>query len=137
MQQLLQFLDNSPPAFPVLACQSNGIQFIPNAINPGSLFLLRSKKHLACLHLAAWVRCMYMLPVHFPDYITCTYTAQAKGDHAVCGQKTFTTVEDRAVEKDVIERVIEHHPVEKKYVVETRPAGEHELHDKRQVSHLS
>lgn len=61
---------------------------------------------------------------------------QAQGERrgTVCNTKTYTTVEDRPVEKEVIERVIEHHPVEKKFVVETRPAGEHELHDQRRVS---
>lgn len=60
---------------------------------------------------------------------------QAGGEHkaAACDKKTFTTVEDRPVEKEVIEKVIEHHPVEKKFVVETRPAGEQELHNQRRV----
>ena len=60
---------------------------------------------------------------------------QAQGERKgmVCGSKTYTTTEDRPVEKEVIERVIEHHPVEKKFVVETRPAGEHELKDQHRV----
>ncbi|BDA49770.1 hypothetical protein COCOBI_14-3900 [Coccomyxa sp. Obi] len=55
---------------------------------------------------------------------------------AACDTKYYTTVEDRPVEKEVIERVVEHHPVEKKFVVETRPAGEHELTDKRKDESL-
>ena len=51
----------------------------------------------------------------------------------VCDTKYYTTVEDRPVEKEIIERVVEHHPVEKKFVVETRPAGEHELTPQRRV----
>ncbi|BDA49769.1 hypothetical protein COCOBI_14-3890 [Coccomyxa sp. Obi] len=50
--------------------------------------------------------------------------------------KEFTKVEDRPVEKDVVERVVEHHPVEKKFVTETRPAGEHELTHQRQDESL-
>ena len=42
----------------------------------------------------------------------------------VCGQKTFTEVEDRPVVKERVERYVEHHPVEKQYVVETRFVGE-------------
>ncbi|BDA49766.1 hypothetical protein COCOBI_14-3860 [Coccomyxa sp. Obi] len=52
---------------------------------------------------------------------------------AVCDTKYYTTVEDRPVEKEIVERVVEHHPVEKKFVVETRPAGEHELADQRRT----
>ncbi|BDA49768.1 hypothetical protein COCOBI_14-3880 [Coccomyxa sp. Obi] len=53
----------------------------------------------------------------------------------VCDTKYYTTTEDRPVEKEIIERVVEHHPVEKKFVVETRPAGEHELtHQRRDES---
>ncbi len=54
--------------------------------------------------------------------------------HQACDTKYYTTVEDRPVEKEVIERVVEHHPVEKKFVVETRPAGEHELTHQRRAS---
>jgi hypothetical protein len=42
----------------------------------------------------------------------------------VCGQKTFTEVEDRPVVKERVERYVEHNPVEKQYVVETRFVGE-------------
>eukprot|EP00878_Enallax_costatus_P000508 GHUV01000602.1.p1 GENE.GHUV01000602.1~~GHUV01000602.1.p1 ORF type:complete len:213 (+),score=63.17 GHUV01000602.1:971-1609(+) len=42
----------------------------------------------------------------------------------VCGTKTFTEVEDRPVVKERVERILEHNPVEKKYVVETRFVGE-------------
>jgi hypothetical protein len=42
----------------------------------------------------------------------------------VCGTKTFTEVEDRPIVKERVERVLEHRPVEKQYVVETRFVGE-------------
>lgn len=42
----------------------------------------------------------------------------------VCGVKTFTEVEDRPIVKERVERVLEHRPVEKQYVVETRFVGE-------------
>ncbi|WIA39201.1 hypothetical protein OEZ86_005326 [Tetradesmus obliquus] len=42
----------------------------------------------------------------------------------VCGTKTFTEVEDRPIVKERVERILEHNPVEKQYVVETRFVGE-------------
>eukprot|EP00877_Chromochloris_zofingiensis_P008129 jgi/Chrzof1/356/Cz01g12220.t1 len=42
----------------------------------------------------------------------------------VCGAKEFSEVEDRPVVKERVERYVEHHPVEKQYVVETRFVGE-------------
>ncbi|KAF6256758.1 hypothetical protein COO60DRAFT_78021 [Scenedesmus sp. NREL 46B-D3] len=42
----------------------------------------------------------------------------------VCGTKTFTEVEDRPIVKERVERILEHAPVEKQYVVETRFVGE-------------
>lgn len=45
----------------------------------------------------------------------------------VCGQKTFTEVEDRPVVRERVERIVEHRPVEKQYVVETRFVGEKEM----------
>eukprot|EP00884_Botryococcus_braunii_P004715 jgi/Botrbrau1/14244/Bobra.0381s0006.1 len=53
-----------------------------------------------------------------------------------CETKTFTTVEDRPIEKERVERIIEHRPVEKRYVVETRFIGERELTEGRRVEHL-
>lgn len=50
--------------------------------------------------------------------------AVAAAGTEVCGQKTFTEVEDRPVVKERVERYVEHHPVEKQYVVETRFVGE-------------
>lgn len=44
----------------------------------------------------------------------------------VCGQKTFTEVEDRPVVRERVERIVEQRPVEKQYVVETRFVGERE-----------
>jgi hypothetical protein len=51
-------------------------------------------------------------------------TAGYAGQEEVCGQKTFTEVEDRPVVKERVERYVEHHPVEKQYIVETRYLGE-------------
>jgi hypothetical protein len=51
----------------------------------------------------------------------------------ICDTKYIKVVEDRPVEKEIIERIIEHHTIEKKFVVETRPAGEHELLDQRKA----
>eukprot|EP00878_Enallax_costatus_P002719 GHUV01002908.1.p2 GENE.GHUV01002908.1~~GHUV01002908.1.p2 ORF type:complete len:169 (+),score=52.00 GHUV01002908.1:124-630(+) len=42
----------------------------------------------------------------------------------VCGTKTFTEVEDRPIIKERVERILEHQPVEKQYVVETKFVGE-------------
>ncbi|GBF99064.1 hypothetical protein Rsub_11835 [Raphidocelis subcapitata] len=42
----------------------------------------------------------------------------------VCGQQTFTQVEDRPIVKERVERVVEHRPVEKQFVTETRFVGE-------------
>jgi hypothetical protein len=47
----------------------------------------------------------------------------ARGEE-VCGVKTFSEVEDRPIVKERVERVVEHRPVEKQYVVETRFVGE-------------
>jgi hypothetical protein len=45
----------------------------------------------------------------------------------VCGQKFFSEVEDRPVVKERVERYVEHHPVEKEFVVEMRAVGETEI----------
>jgi hypothetical protein len=50
--------------------------------------------------------------------------ASANAGVEICGQKTFTEVEDRPVVKERVERYVEHHPVEKQYVVETKFVGE-------------
>jgi hypothetical protein len=39
----------------------------------------------------------------------------------VCGQKTFTEVEDRPVVRERVERMVEHRPVEKQVGVVTVP----------------
>lgn len=52
----------------------------------------------------------------------------------VCDTKYVKVVEDRPIEKEIVERIIEHHAFEKKFVVETRPAGEHELPDEQKAS---
>jgi hypothetical protein len=46
-----------------------------------------------------------------------------------CETRTFTEVEDRPVMRERVERIIEHRPVEKQFVVETRPVGEREVAD--------
>jgi hypothetical protein len=52
------------------------------------------------------------------------HTAGMGQQEEVCGQKTFTELEDRPVVKERVERYVEHHPVEKQYVVETHFVGE-------------
>jgi hypothetical protein len=47
--------------------------------------------------------------------------------NTVCETRTFTEVEDRPIMRERVERIIEHRPVEKQFVVETRPVGEREL----------
>jgi hypothetical protein len=49
------------------------------------------------------------------------------GSNTVCDTRTFTEVEDRPIMRERVERIIEHRPVEKQFVVETRPVGEREL----------
>jgi hypothetical protein len=44
-----------------------------------------------------------------------------------CETRTFTEVEDRPVMRERVERIVEHRPVEKQFVVETRPVGEREV----------
>lgn len=65
-----------------------------------------------------------------------THTGGAATTGKACDTKYYSTIEDRPVEKEIIERVVEHHPVEKKFVVETRPAGEHELTHQRKDESL-
>ncbi|KAI8476321.1 MAG: hypothetical protein J3K34DRAFT_516731 [Monoraphidium minutum] len=43
----------------------------------------------------------------------------------VCGRREFTQVENRNVLKERVERVLEHRPVEKEFVTETKYTGEH------------
>lgn len=47
-----------------------------------------------------------------------------RGAQQVCGEERFAVVEDRPIVKERVTQVLEHHPVEKEFVVETRPAGE-------------
>lgn len=42
-------------------------------------------------------------------------------------------LQDRPIEKEIVHRFIEHVPVEKKYLVETKFVGEVEKHTGRQV----
>jgi hypothetical protein len=44
--------------------------------------------------------------------VTETHHTEARGEQ-VCGQKTFTEVEDRPVVRERVERIVEHRPVEK------------------------
>lgn len=47
---------------------------------------------------------------------------------AVCGQEYFTKTEDRPVVIERVERILEHRPVEKEFVVETRATGVEKMH---------
>jgi len=66
---------------------------------------------------------------------TTTTTTEAADDTRgpVCNTKYATAIEDRPVEKEIVERVVEHHPVEKKFAVETRLVGEEEVAGGRRI----
>jgi len=68
--------------------------------------------------------------------VTTTTVARAHEGGDVCGRREFVEVEDRPVVLERVERVVEHHPVEKRYVVETRPVGERELREGRVAESL-
>ena len=58
----------------------------------------------------------------------------SEGDTApFCGSQTYTTVEDRPVEKELRTTILEHHKWEKTFVIETRFVGERELTDQTRV----
>ena len=51
-----------------------------------------------------------------------------------CDQQFHTKVEDRPVIKETVTQIREHHPIEKEFVVETRPTGrEKELTERAQT----
>lgn len=56
-----------------------------------------------------------------------------RDEPVVCGATYFKKVEDRPVVKEKVETIVEHHNIEREYVVETRATGiEREL--KEQVT---
>ncbi|CAL8465083.1 g4618 [Coccomyxa elongata] len=62
------------------------------------------------------------------------FVTVSEGDTApVCGSQTYTTVEDRPVEKELRTTVLEHHTWEKTFVIETRFISERELTDQTRV----
>jgi leucyl-tRNA synthetase len=52
-----------------------------------------------------------------------TTTGATTGPTEICGAEYFTRVEDRPVIKERVTRVVEHRPLEKEYVVETKATG--------------
>ncbi|KAL4448095.1 hypothetical protein ABPG75_005314 [Micractinium tetrahymenae] len=60
----------------------------------------------------------------------------ARGEEAVCSQEHFVKVEDRPVVKERVEQILEHRPVEKEFVVETRATGVEREITGGQVEHL-
>lgn len=59
------------------------------------------------------------------------------GEGAVCGQEYFTKTEDRPVVHEQVSYYKEHRPVEKEFVVETRPTGvQREATESRTMEHL-
>lgn len=61
-----------------------------------------------------------------------TGVISAQRGEPVCDQKYYTKVEDRPIVKEQITYVREHHPMEKEFIVETRPTGrERELTEGR------
>ncbi|DBA70302.1 hypothetical protein WJX79_010739 [Trebouxia sp. C0005] len=73
------------------------------------------------------------------ECVTCQETTTTSaGQGPICDTKTFTKVEDRPIVKEVKTYVREHHPVEKEFVVETKPTGaERELTEGRTSEYLS
>ncbi|BDA50680.1 hypothetical protein COCOBI_16-3560 [Coccomyxa sp. Obi] len=66
------------------------------------------------------------------------FVTVSEGDTApICGSQTYTTVEDRPVEKELRTTVLEHHTWEKTFVIETRFVGERELTDQTRVDVIS
>jgi hypothetical protein len=51
----------------------------------------------------------------------------------ICNRREYVEVEDRPVLKERVERIVEHQPVEKRFVVETRPVGETVLAERAHV----
>ncbi|DBA87102.1 TPA: hypothetical protein ACH3X2_005275 [Trebouxia sp. C0005] len=61
-----------------------------------------------------------------------TGVVSAERGEPICDQKYYTKVEDRPIVKEQITYVREHHPMEKEFIVETRPTGrERELTEGR------
>ncbi|KAL0037070.1 hypothetical protein WJX77_011480 [Trebouxia sp. C0004] len=61
-----------------------------------------------------------------------TGAVSAERGEPICDQKYYTKVEDRPIVKEQITYVREHHPMEKEFIVETRPTGrERELTEGR------
>lgn len=61
-----------------------------------------------------------------------TGVISAERGEPICDQKYYTKVEDRPIVKEQITYVREHHPMEKEFIVETRPTGrERELTEGR------
>jgi hypothetical protein len=51
----------------------------------------------------------------------------------ICNRREYVEVEDRPILKERVERIVEHQPVEKRFVVETRPVGETVLAERAHV----
>jgi len=49
---------------------------------------------------------------------------QVMEGNPICDTKYYTKIEDRPIVKEIKTYVREHHPVEKEFVVETRPTGQ-------------
>lgn len=58
------------------------------------------------------------------------------GRPEMCGAETFTKVQDRPVVKERVQQVVEHRPVEKEFVVETRQTGVERETGAGEVEHL-
>lgn len=73
------------------------------------------------------------------DCVSCQETtASSAGKGPVCKTETFTKIEDRPIVKEIKTYVREHHPVEKEFVVETKPTGqERELTEGRTSEYIS
>ncbi|KAI7842360.1 hypothetical protein COHA_004000 [Chlorella ohadii] len=67
---------------------------------------------------------------------TTTAATGVQGEGATCDAQYYTKVEDRPVVKERVEQVMEHRPVEKEFVVETRQTGAERAVGGGEVEHL-
>ncbi|KAL4444892.1 hypothetical protein ABPG77_003942 [Micractinium sp. CCAP 211/92] len=71
-----------------------------------------------------------------PVAVTAEEPVAGRGEEAVCSAEYFTKTEDRPVVKERVEQILEHRPVEKEFVVETRATGVERHTGVGEVEHL-
>ena len=121
------------------ACMLRGVCFTMaahgHAASAGDL-RMQCAQHLVCSHHTFLP---LPLPLQVPVVVTeqerVVGTAHHEHHHAhherigeeVCGQKTFTEVEDRPVMRERVERIVEHRPVEKQVGESWAPVSQLDL----------